>query len=87
MERVNNNYLIKRIALHREIKEKEKELKEMDKCIKAFIQARTGKELITCNAIAYFQHQNRTMYDIPDDVKSKYSYQKEYEILKVEKRT
>jgi len=79
---VNNKFVMEFINLDKQVKEMEKQRDEMKKSLTAFLQAREGKPFITSDCILQFQKQTRTLYNIPDEVKSEYAEKKEYSILK-----
>lgn len=84
MKKIDTKFLREYLALDREVKAKDKQLKQMKAQICKELDARKGKSIITRFFIAAYQIQIRPVFKIPDEIKQKYKVEdKEYKILKV----
>jgi hypothetical protein len=73
-KRIENNKLLEEMMERREqLSEKAKEFKKLDEAIKKFFDGIKDGVFTVGNFIVTRKPQNRTKYDIPDDVKAKYA--------------
>ena len=86
MGKIDNNYLKKYLTIDREIKDKQKTLKQMKEEIVKEIENRKGKAIVTRFFIAMFQLQKRISYVVPVEIKQKYKQEMEYNLLRVTER-
>lgn len=81
--KITNDLLKQRFDLDTDIKAKTKELDKVNDLIKSFMLNNSKNSVVTTGFIAQLIEQNRTVYNVPSEIKSKYAEIKAYQILKV----
>ena len=81
---MQKDLLINFFNLDKEIKEKTKIRDGMKKEILEFLKQQKNNSYRYENVLAYLQCQDRTIYNVPVDIKKQYASIKSYELVKVE---